>query len=802
MVIFITATHVYAQADYSNLQVDQLTDAQVKQMMQRADEMGYTDEQLTQLMSENGLGSAESRKLLDRMKKIRADASKTVVTADSIPASSGRQVNGKVNKSDDSGFKIPKSRVFGADLFTNNDITFEPDMKMATPKGYVIGPDDELLLDLNGDNEASYKLRVSPEGFISMEYVGRIAVGGLTIEQATSKIRSAMSATYPGLRSGRSQIALNLGNIRSIKVIITGEVTKPGTYTLPSLATVFNALYASGGPNERGSFRNIQIIRNNQVISTIDIYDFLLKGFQTGNIRLQDQDVIHVPVYTTRVDVVGEVKRSAIFEVLPHETFIDVLRFAGGFSDMAYTARVKVSQTTDIERKILDVPVSEFGNYHPKNGDKITVEPILERYENKVQINGAVFRPGNFQLTPGLTLSQLIKQAEGVREDAFMNRGYITRLNPDNTTSIVPFDVDRMIRGLDPDIALQREDIVQINSIFDLREAYNVTISGEVRNPGTFKYSDNMSVKDIIQMAGGFKEGATPSRIEVSRRVKYTDLTQKSARTSDIFVINVDSTFKMQGREFILQPYDMVSVRSSEGYTVQKQVKIEGEVLYPGNYTINYKNERISDIVKRAGGLTAFAFPEGASLTRPSKQSTGKSKNDINDRAEEQITLSNLERLKQEGASGEVYQPPVASDLVGIELKEILKNPQSKYDLILEDSDVIRIPSLLQTIKVTGEVLRPSSVVYVPGKPFIYYINSAGGFTRNAFKRGSFITYANGAAAATAKSLFANNYPKVKPGAEIAVPKRAERERMTTQAVVGLTSGLVSLAAIIVALLK
>ncbi len=799
---FASPVIVQAQNNYANVKVDELSDDQIKQMILKANEMGYTDAQLEQVMVAQGMSPQEAAKLRQRAEQIRKGAAS--IGNATVPDAKTASETGQLRSvSSDTVSKqktvVPKSRIFGSDLFSNGAITFEPNMKMATPKNYVIGPDDQLLLDLTGDNIASYKLPVSPEGVISLEYVGRITVGGLTIDQATNKIRAAMAGTYPALRTGRSQIALNLGNIRSIKIVITGEVNKPGTYTLPSLATVFNALYASGGPNERGSFRAIQVIRNNTVVGTIDVYDFLVKGMQTGSIRLQDQDVINVPVYHMRVDVVGEVKRSAIFETLQGESFTDILRFAGGFSDAAYSARVKIFQNTPTERKIIDISSSEFSTYHPTNGDKIFVEPILDRIENRVEIRGAVYRPGTFELSKGLSLSHLIQQADGLREDAFMNRGYIIRLNADNTSSLSSFDVAEIMRNPAADIMLQREDIVQISSIFDLREEYKVTIAGEVRNPGTFNYAERMSVKDLIQMAGGFKEGATSKRIEVSRRVRHADLSQFSAPTAEIYTISLDSALGLNSNEFVLNPFDIVSIRLEEGFSIQQQVKVEGEVLYPGIYTIKNKNERISDIIKRAGGLTVFAFPEGASLKR---KTAGL------DSENERIRLLNMERMKQStnkevgDSSTAVSEELLTSNLVGIELEKVLKKPKSRYDLVVEEGDIIRIPKMLQTVKVTGEVLRPTNVVYVPGMPFNYYINAAGGFTKKALKRNAFITYANGSAAGTQKSLFINNYPKVKPGAEVAIPRRADRERMDAQGWVGITSTTISLVAMIFAIFK
>lgn len=801
LILFFISVTVNAQADYKNMKVDQLSDAQIREMMKKMGDMGYSDAQLEQAAAARGMDATEIKKLKDRVAEIRqqnTEKPEAEIASQDGETNSGRSANITTGQAA-AGPGKPKSRIFGSDRFGTGSLTFEPNMRMATPKNYVIGPDDELLIDLTGDNEASYKPRVSPEGLISVEYVGRIAVAGLTIEQASNKIRSAMQGTYPALRSGRTQLAVNLGNIRSIKVIISGEVTKPGTYTLSSLASVYNALYASGGPNENGSFRNIQVIRNNHVIATVDLYDFLINGTQMENIRLQDQDVIHIPMYQIRVDVTGEVKRPAIYEIRADESLADVLKYAGGFSEMAYKARVKVFQNTATEKKVLSKTLLEYPDYKPRNGDKVIVDPILDRFENKIQLVGAVFRPGVYELTPGLTLNKLIQQADGLKEDAFMNRGYIIRLNADNTSSVIPFDVSRIVQSSTADIELKREDIVQISSIFDLRDEYTVSIGGQVRQPGSFNFSRNMGVEDLIQMAGGFKEGASPANIEVARRVKGSDLSQKSAQVAEVFNITVNNDLSLADTGFILEPFDIVSVRSVEGYTGQQQVQVLGEVLRPGIYTIQSKNERISDLIKRAGGLTAFAYAEGASLKRPASI-TG-------DAEEERIRVINLERLKEAGANdssakANLYLSAVASDLVGIELNKILEAPQSRYDLIIEGGDIIRVPTLMQTVKVTGEVLRPISVVYKPGKPFKYYINSAGGFSKMAYKRGAFISNANGSVAGTTKALFFNNYPAVGPGAEISVPQKVKKEGLSAQGWLGIGTAAASIAAIIFAILN
>nr|WP_068893233.1 SLBB domain-containing protein [Pedobacter panaciterrae] len=835
----ILSQSAFSQTNYADVKVDDLTDTQIRQLIQRAESVGYNDAQLEQMAAAQGMNATEIQKLRLRVEKIRKqDGGQNNDKSDSNSSGKNQQNGNDLDrtrgfdkknlrdtaKTDSSGnlknkktledekseemkklFEGLKPKIFGEDLFKNENMTFEPNLRMATPKSYVIGPDDELLIDLSGDNEANYKLKVSPDGTIRLQYVGIISVGGLTIEQAISKIRSSMSGTYPSLRSGRTSVAITLGNIRSIKVTVIGEVVKPGSYTVPSLFTVFNALYESGGPNRNGSFRKIQLVRNNKVVSTIDVYDFLLNGIQLNNIRLQDQDVINVPVYQTRVEMAGEVKRPALYEALNTESLEDMIRFAGGFSNDAYTAQIKVLQKTNKERKITDVQADDYSKYNPLNGDKYVVEAILDRFENRVEISGAVFRPGQFELDDNLTLKQLIAKADGLKEDAFLNRGYISRLNADNSLSLLSFDVAKVLAGTEADIKLQREDKVTISSIFDLREEYKVTIQGEVRKPGTFEFGDNMNLESLIQMAGGFKEGATPNRIEISRRIKNSDATSVSAQTAEVFTVNVDQNLKIQEQDFTLKPFDIVSIRSSESYQVQRQVKVEGEVLYPGTYTITKKDERISDIVKRAGGLSPLAYVEGASLKRTGG-AEARAIDSLERRKEEKEKLMNLQRLKQSGAkdttSLEKDLQVLRSDLVGIDLERILKKPLSRNDLIVEDGDVIRVPKELQTIRVTGEVLKPNSIVYIKGRSFKGYVDGAGGFSYNAYKRGAYIVYSNGSVAAAKKFLFFNNYPQVKPGAEIFVPKRAERERIGIQGLVGISTAIASLAAILITVLK
>lgn len=820
---------VQAQTNPANIKVDDLTDAQIEQYVKRAELMGYSESQLDGFARAQGVSAVESQKLKDRLQKIKRNKQqpKNLDTRQqSGNTTTGRQVNGvaqpdslRNKKSLQDSLRIDenKLKVFGSDLFKNSEITFEPNLRMATPSSYIIGPDDEILLDISGDNEASYKLPVSPDGNITVEYVGKIAVSGLSVAAAKNKIQQRLSGTYPAIRSGNTQIDVNIGNIRSIRITITGAVTNPGTYTLPSLATVFNALYASGGPGENGSYRKIQVIRNNQVVTTIDLYDFLANGIQRGNIRLQDQDIIHIPVYGSRVQFEGEVKRPAIFETVSGESLLDLVKYAGGFSEDAYTAKIKVLQKTDKERSVKDIYADQFADYSPKAGDQFIVEPILERFANRVSVLGAVFRPGIYGMEAGMTLKQLLEQADGVREDAFLERGIINRLRADNSAELINFNVREVLAGTATDIPLKREDKVEIASIFDLRDEYKFTVQGQVRLPGDFPFASNATLGDLIQKAGGLNEAAKNARIEIARRLKNRDVTDPSS--SQTIQVDIKDGI-VSDLNVELQPYDVITVLGDAGFRTQRQVKIEGEVLFPGIYTISREDERISDIIKRAGGLTSYAYTEGASLERTGVSKLKAEEKKEKERLKKEMRRDSVDELEEEdefdketttvnanakntalekvsqqqGASATEIEP---SGLVGIELNKILINPHQRGDLLVLDGDIITVPKELETVKVMGEVLNPNNVVYVKGKSLKYYVNQAGGFTDNALKKRVFVQYANGSVKGKDGA-----YPEVKPGAEIVVPKRAPREKISSQAWIGIGTGVASTLAIIISLFK
>ncbi|HEY4326922.1 MAG TPA: SLBB domain-containing protein, partial [Mucilaginibacter sp.] len=769
---------------------------------------------------------------------------------DSTNFSRGRKFNFKPDTTTDTTFynykkdmfAALKPKIFGADLFRNSKSnTFIPNLKLATPVNYIVGPDDQININVYGNSSADWSLDVSPDGNINIPGAGILHIAGKTIEEATRAIKSNLAANNYAIGKG-TNVKVSLGDIRSINVVLQGQVVKPGTYTLPSLATVFNALYAAGGPNDVGTFRQIEVVRNNTIIRHLDLYDFLVKGSQKDNISLQDQDVIRVPPYKVRVELKGEVKIPALFEVLPGETLQDVLDFSGGFTDEAYTTRIKVDQISDQQRKITDVFEKNYKSYIPARGDKYKIDKIIDRYENRVQIQGAVFRPGIFELQKGLTLSQLIKNAGGLKEDAFTGNGSIVRLNPDNTPLQLSFNVQDVMTKSSSDIILQREDSVSVASIFDLRNKYTITIKGQVRNPGDYDFADSMKVTDLVIKAGGFREGATGKRIEVSRRVFDSDPNVSNSRVAQVYSVEIRDDLKAAEANFTLMPYDIVSIYSLPGYEVQKVVKVEGEVFYPGYYTVQKKDERISDIVKRAGGLTKSAEIEGGTIRRDNAAVLGIDKTKLDTTGLSQDRMGNFNQVQNDysgnlnnsglngknttGANGvnnlnngirnsdASFNPnfnngftkndslfQYRNNNIGIDLKKILQEPGKGDDLILEDGDVVHIPKQLQTVRVNGEVLYPSAIVYSKGKSFKAYVINAGGFTTEALRRGAYVVYPNGTVKATTKILFFNNHPKVKAGSEIYVPKKPVPKANSAQQLLGFATGLASLGAIILGIL-
>jgi len=808
LLVGLVYTNQLKAQNFSTVRVDELTDDQIRNFIKQATSSGMPESQLENIALSKGMQPAEITKLRARVNALNAKSSSTGTSDATVKGKDGSVSRGfegdvstiassdgkKTEQESDIAVQSLKSKIFGRQLFANPATTFEPNLRLPTPLNYVLGTGDQLLVDIYGYSEVNYSLTISPDGTVNIPNIGVTSLAGLTIEAATARIKSKLATIYSALNTGQTKLSVTLGNIRSIRVILNGEVLKPGTYTLPSLATAFTALYSSGGPTDNGSFRNVEIIRNGKKIASLDVYDFILNGDLKGNVNLRDQDIINIPTYNKRVEIVGEIKRPAIFELKTAEDLNKLLEFAGGFTEKAFKARIKVLKNTDTERRIADITKDEFNSYIPSSGDKYFVNEILDRFQNRVSIQGAIFRPGDYELEPGLTVKQLILKAEGLKEDAFKNRAYITRLTDDLNTELISVDLNKIMAGTEKDIILKREDVLSISSIFDLKEEFNISINGEVRKPGSFRYQENMSLEELIMMAGGFKESATSQRIEISRRVKNSDATSKSAITAEVFQMTIDRKLTIEAAKFVLEPFDIVTIRTAPGYETQRQVKIDGEVLYPGYYTITKKDERISDLIKRAGGLTAQAFTDGASLKR-----TGSFETEL-DKEKEQLKIQQFQKIQKnsnDSSALNLENLTIRNSFIGINLTRILDKPSTKQDLFLENGDILNVPKELQTVKVSGEVLSPNTVVYNKNKTFKSYVLSAGGFGQNAKKRNSYVIYANGSVRSTKKFLVFNNYPVVRTGAEIFISKNAEKRKLTAAESVGILAGLASFGAII-----
>ncbi|WP_118952431.1 SLBB domain-containing protein [Taibaiella helva] len=693
--------------------------------------------------------------------------------------------------------------IFGNEIFNNPSSSFVPDANRPVPQNYILGPGDKLQISVTGNSVTSFDPTVSPDGSISLREFGKVFVGGRTIENATETIKAKLRANRFAVDNG-TNVDVTLLNVRTIRVTLLGEVKMPGDYNISSLSTVFNALYESGGITNDGTFRGIRVIRNSEEIAQIDMYEYLLNGDLRSNIQLHDGDIIRVPEYRVRVSMEGEVKRPAYFEVMPGEALRDVIRFAGGFTDYAYKFSIKAVQLTEKQQRLRDIDQKDFDNYIPLKGDKYVVSRILNKYENRISIAGAVYRPGDYELTDGLTLKELIAKADGLKEDAYLERGYITRLKEDNSSEVIPFYVKAIVEGTAEDILLMREDVIHISSIFDYTDAYTVNIAGKVRAGGTFPYFNGMTVEDLILNAGGFADGANMVEVEIARRVKDSDRKAKDAKLANIIKVVIDKDLKLAESKFKLEPFDAVSIFSLPGYVQPQMVTIEGEVMYPGTYAMLTKNDRISDLIARAKGFTAYAYLNGASLRRGDYIATA-SDAEKQDLKIQQFTEKQIEATDGKSAVN-LSNPTKRNDFVDIDLSYVLKNPRSRKDLILLNGDVLNVPRELQTVKVTGEVYSPKTTVYASGQSLNEYVMRSGGYTEDALKKHAYVVYANGASKGTRRFLFFRNYPNIEPGAEIFVPKRKpHKERDGTALVqtwVGLSASVASVAALVVALVN
>ncbi len=791
-------------SDISNVKVDELTDAQIQQIITQAEESGMTQQQLESLVVARGLPASELQKLKERIAKLQQE----VDDKDSEDKTKeGRQLKDEISvrssfdilndmffEAEDTILteeEILQQKIFGFSLFNNEKLTFEPSLNIATPSNYQIGAGDEINIDIWGASQQNYTLSVNPEGYIFIDALGPVYLTGLTIDKASTKIKDKLSSIYSGLSGSNPNtfLQVSLGNLRTIKVTVSGDVNLPGTYSLPALATAFNALYYAGGPNINGSFREIKIIREGKEYKQLDLYDFLIKGETPSNIRLRDEDIVFVPPYSSRVEIEGEVVRTGIYEFKQEETLKDLIEFSGGFKGEAYKSRVRIFRSGEREREVLDVSNDLFGQTQLQNADNIQVDPILEKFSNRIEIRGAVYREGVYALQKDMTLKQLIERAEGYREDAFLSRGYIYRLGEDLRTEAISFDPVKVMNNESEDILLKREDFIKIPSILDLEEEKIITLEGEIQRPGEYPYSQRMTLGAIILEAGGFLESASFARIEIARRIKNSDAITTSIGIAEVFQFPISKTLNINDKasDFELMPFDVIIVRKSPGYEEQQSIMVEGEVSFPGEYVLINKNERISDLIARAGGITSEAYLSGATLLRKIDQE----REDERERALEAI-------MRESEDSVEFAVPKEKEQAIGIDLKQIIANPKSKYDLFLEDGDILRIPEQLQTVRLSGALLYPVTVRYDQNKFFKKYIYQAGGFASNAKRNQAYIIYANGSVDRTKNFFFFKDYPKVEPGAEIVVPAKPEKERISAQQWISMASAISSTALVIV----
>ena len=692
------------------------------------------------------------------------------------------------------------SKVFGRDIFNNKSLTFEPNMNIATPQNYRLGPGDAVIIDIYGASQKTIQDTVSPDGTVTIEGYGPVSISGLTVSQANARLRGTVGSRYSS-----SKIRLTVGQTKTIMVNVMGEVKAPGTYTLSAFATVFHALYMAGGINDLGTLRNIKVYRNNRLVTVVDIYDYILNGKLTGNVRLADNDVIVVGPYDCLVNITGKVKRPMFYEMKKNESINSLLKYAGSFTGDAYKKSVRVNRKTGREYSVYNVEEFDFASFRIADGDSVTVEPILNRYANTVEVRGAVFRPGMYNLGEQVnSVRSLIEHAEGLTEDAFKARAVMHRMKTDRSLEVVSVDVEGIMSGKVADIPLKENDVLFIPTRQDKMNERTITIRGEVLFPGTYKYADNETIEDFVLQAGGLTDKASVVNVNVSRRVSDAKALRPDSLIAQTYTLSLKDGFVIDGTPgFILMPFDEVFIRKSPGYTEQQNVTIEGEVLFAGAYTLTKRNARLSDLFKKAGGSTKEAYLKGARLIRKAND-TEKARMEAVLKMQREQQQKNLLQLAASSNSGSNLQQVAESaknaDLekfnvpdeypVGIDLSEAIKNPGSDEDLVLREGDRLVVPQYNGTVKINGAVMYANTVGYEKGKRASYYIDQAGGFASDAVKNKAYIIYMNGKVAKVSHGA------KVQPGCEIVVPAKLKR-KMSVAETMSLGTSMSSIAAMI-----
>lgn len=787
----------------------QMSDDQVIQYVKEANKSGKSQKQITTELLRRGVTKEQVSRIQQKYSESNAVSNKSnempsQLRQRTLVDDGGGQrrttdysevgmldetVGGRVdNRADNTATTDNASQIFGHDVFTNRNLTFEPSINLATPVDYRLGPGDEVIIDVWGASENTIRQSISPEGTIQVSGLGPVQLSGMTVKDANAYLQREFSKIYSGISGSEptSQIKLTLGDIRTIQINIMGEVAVPGTYTLSSFSSVFHALYRAGGVNKIGSLRSIKVVRNGKTIADLDVYDYLMKGKMKDDIRLQEGDVIIVNPYESLVRIAGKVKRPMFYEMKPTETVATILNYAGGFTGDAYKKAVRIIRKSGREHQVYNVDEMDYSVFRLDDGDSISVDAVLKRFENRVEIRGAVYRSGLYELSGTVnTVKQLIKKAEGLRGDAFLNRALLDRENEDLSHEVIAVDLGGLLKGTVADIPLQKNDILYIPSIHDLKEEETISIHGEVANPGTFLFSKNMTIEDLLVQSGGLLEAAATTKVDITRRIKDPKSTSFSSVLGKTYSFDIKDGLVVGGEgDFHLEPFDEVYVRKSPAYRKQQNVVVAGEVLFGGNYALVKKNERLSDLISKAGGITPDAYVKGARLIRKMTE-------------EEQRRQADAVRMARmgEGKDSISVEKLNISDTytVGINLEKAISNPGSDFDLVLREGDVLFIPEYINTVKISGAVMYPNTVLYKRGESLRYYINQAGGYGNLAKKKKAYVVYMNG----TVSRLKSRDKKAIEPGCEIIVPSKEKKKRMSTAEILGMGSTTASIAAMI-----
>lgn len=766
----------------------QLSDQQVISEVKRLQATGASQQQILTELAAKGVTREQAERIYADYQAQGAAQTGTVVNTESRTRELSEPVEPEVIVVQETPSRGPIS-VFGKNLFASKNLTFQPNMNMPTPENYELGAGDEVIIDIWGNSELTVRQEISPDGYINVPNIGPIYLQGMDVKEASAKIKTAFGRIYSDLRSAhpRTFIKTSVGNVRSIKVNIMGEVVLPGTYTLSSFASVFHALYSAGGINDIGSLRNVKVYRKGQLEKQVDVYDYLLSGDSSGDIILKENDIVKVEPYTKRVQINGQVKRPMIYEMLENEPMSRLIEYAGGFTSDAYKKNVQLTRLGTTERKVYTVEMIQYESFALQDGDEVSVGSILERYENRVTISGAVFRPGSFALDESVrTLKDLVKIAEGPTEDAFLGRAILNRENPDLSRTVESVDLGKLLAGEIPDIVLKRNDRLYVMSEDALRQDYTVTLEGEVMNPGTYPYAQNMSIEDLIITGGGLRESASLMKVDVARRTRDPLATNASNTTSEIYSFTIENGLVITGdKGFTLHPFDIVAVRRSPGYQEQERVSLLGEVVFPGNYSKKKQNERLSSFIKRAGGLTPEAYIKGATLVRQMD-------------AHEQTMSEAALRLSKQSSRDSIMIDSIdltrTSYYVGIDLEKIMEKPGRNGDIVMKAGDVVHIPIMNNVVKISGGVMYPNAVTYREEMSLNEYIDNAGGFVSRARRSKVYVVYMN-------NTVSKGRGSKIEPGCEIIVPVKPESVGTSWSDVIGVTTSVLSVISLTVATL-